>query len=71
MMEEPFPTSPFFDVLGSFDFYGDNPVEITRVRVPADQWPKELIFIPTLLLLGLIAYLQHARSGRETEGAIA
>ncbi|WP_417605150.1 TRAP transporter permease [Primorskyibacter flagellatus] len=71
VMEEPFPTSPFFDVLGSFDFYGDNPVEITRVRVPADQWPKELIFIPTLLLLGLIAYLQHARSGRETEGAIA
>ena len=39
-----------------------------------DQWPQELMFLPAFLLLGLIALLQRARTGRETplkEGATA
>jgi hypothetical protein len=54
--------SPVSERLASFDFYGDEPVEITAVRAPADQMPKELIFIPALLLLGLIALLQYRRA---------
>jgi hypothetical protein len=35
------------------------------VKVPADQLPKELIFIPALLLLGLIALMQTGRARKE------
>ncbi|MYM57379.1 TRAP transporter permease [Thalassovita mangrovi] len=64
-LDEPFPGTPFFDTLSSFDFYGDEPVQVTSVKAPADQMPKELIFIPALLLLGLIAFLQRARANRQ------
>ncbi len=62
-IEEPLPTSPFFKTMGAFDFYADNPVTLKVARVKADQLPKELIFIPGLLLLGLIAFLQSLRTG--------
>lgn len=55
--------------LDSFDFYADTPVQIATVQVPADQMPKELIFIPALALLGLIAFLQRARASRQGEPA--
>ena len=45
-----------------FDFYGDDPVQIASVQATADQLPKELIFIPALLLLGLVAWLQNGRA---------
>ena len=35
--------------------------EITGVRVPAARPPKELVFIPALLLLGFIGWLQRRR----------
>ncbi|HBZ45611.1 MAG TPA: C4-dicarboxylate ABC transporter, partial [Maritimibacter sp.] len=70
-MEEPMFGTPLSDRLSSFDFYGDTPVAITEVRASADQLPKELIFIPTLALLGLIAFLQIQRSRREPEGVTA
>ncbi len=66
-MDEPFPGTPLFDKMSSFDFYGDNPVVIKSAKVKADQLPKELIFIPGLLLLGLIYMLQRARVRREEE----
>ena len=62
ILDEPMFGSPVSERLASFDFYGDEPVEITAVRAPADQMPKELIFIPALLLLGLIALLQYRRA---------
>jgi len=40
-------------------------VEIAKVHAPADQLPKEVIFIPALLLLGLIAFGQRARMRKE------
>ncbi len=64
-LDEPFPGTPYFDTLSSFDFYGDDPVQVTSVKAPADQMPKELIFIPALLLLGLIAFLQRRRANRQ------
>ena len=64
-MDEPSFGSPFSNSLGSFDFYGDEPVQIASVQAPADQMPKELIFIPALIFLMFIAFLQRARISRE------
>jgi len=55
------------DGLVNFDYYADEPVRITTVQTPQSQPPKELMFIPALLLLGLIAFLQRGRAARTTE----
>ncbi|SDO29897.1 TRAP transporter, 4TM/12TM fusion protein [Lutimaribacter pacificus] len=70
ILEEPMFGTPLSDTLSSFDFYGDDPVQITAVRAPNDQLPKELIFIPALLLMGLIALMQSRRA-RPIEGVPA
>ena len=62
VLEEPMFGTPLSDQLSSFDFYGDDPVEITAVRAPSNQLPKELIFIPALLLLVFIGVLQSRRA---------
>jgi hypothetical protein len=64
-MDEPAFGSPFSDAMSSFDFYGDNPVQIVSVKAPSHQLPKELIFIPALIFLAFIAFLQRARMSRE------
>ncbi|WP_295316485.1 TRAP transporter permease [Roseobacter sp.] len=66
-LEEPMFGTPYADTFQSYDFYGDQPVVIKEVKAPADQLPKELIFIPGLALLVLIFMLQRARAGREPE----
>lgn len=38
--------------------------EILQVRAPVDRWAKEWMWIPGLLLLGLVAWLQRRRSLR-------
>ena len=68
LMEEPFPGTPFGDLGETFDFYGDTPVTITSVDVPADRLPKEVFFLPALLLLGLVIMVQR---GREEKPAAA
>jgi len=64
-LDEPFPGTPFFDQMGVFDFYGDEPVVVIAAEAKAEQMPKELIFIPGLILLGLIMLSQQARIRRE------
>ncbi|MFD3191433.1 TRAP transporter permease [Sedimentitalea sp. HM32M-2] len=64
-LEEPLFGTDIATEMESFDFYADDPVQVTAVRVPASQLPKELIFIPSLVLLGLIAFLQRARASRQ------
>ena len=68
-MEEPMFGTPFADKLSTFDFYGDHPVVLSSVKAPSAQMPKELIFIPALLLLGLIVMLQKARMKKQGEPA--
>jgi hypothetical protein len=68
-LEEPIFGTPFADTLSSFDFYGDELVTLVSVNAPASQMPKELVFIPALMLLGLVAFLQKSRMGREEEVA--
>ncbi len=63
-LDEPSLSSPYAETFSSFDFYGDEPVQITTVRAPADQLPKELVFIPTLIFLMFIMFLQRSRMSR-------
>ena len=64
-LDEPMFGTPVTSKIDSFDFYGDEPVQIIMVQVPADQLPKELMFLPALLLLALIAMLQRGRARKE------
>jgi TRAP transporter 4TM/12TM fusion protein len=62
-LDEPFPGTPHFENLGlEYDFYGDSPVAITRVEIENDRLPKELFFIPALLLLAGIVLIQRRRA---------
>jgi hypothetical protein len=66
MIEEPFPDSPFFETIGkTFDFYADDPVQISDILRPADRMPKEVFYIPAVMLLALIVFLQRRRRGTE------
>ena len=64
-LEEPIFGSPVSANLDSFDFYADDAVRIATIQAPSSQPPKELVFIPALILLGLIAFLQRGRAARE------
>jgi hypothetical protein len=69
IIEEPFPGTPYFESLGkSFDYYADDPVQIAEVRQPAERMAKEVFYIPAVLLLVLIMFLQKRRA-REEHGA--
>jgi TRAP transporter 4TM/12TM fusion protein len=60
-LEEPLAGTPFFTRFQMFDFYGDKPVEIVRAEMPASRMPKEVFYIPALLLLGLVVWSQRRR----------
>ncbi|WP_299355768.1 TRAP transporter permease [uncultured Shimia sp.] len=63
VMDEPFPGTPFFESLGNeYDFYGDTPVQITQVQIENERMPKELFFIPALLLLFGVVMIQRRRA---------
>jgi TRAP transporter 4TM/12TM fusion protein len=67
-LDEPFPGTPFFKKLADYDFYADEPVRVLSAQVETDGGlPKELIFIPALLLLAAIAYLQTLRARKQEE----
>jgi len=61
VLEEPFPGTPFGDLGETFDFYGDNSVVVSSVDMPADRLPKEIFFIPALIVLGLVIAMQRGR----------
>nr|WP_170538543.1 TRAP transporter permease [Ruegeria arenilitoris] len=64
-MDEPMFGSPIADDLANFDYYADEPVRIASADLPVSQPPKQLIYIPAMLLLGLIAFLQRGRAARQ------
>ncbi|MGB1235218.1 MAG: TRAP transporter permease, partial [Planktomarina sp.] len=62
-LDEPFPGTPYFDQLANdYDFYGDEPAQIAVVAIENDRMPKEIFFIPALLLLLLIVAIQRPRA---------
>ena len=64
-MEEPLFGAPIADQMGSFDFYADDAVRIAEVKAPQAQMPQELIYIPALILLGLVALIQRGRMNKQ------
>ena len=68
-VDEPFPGTPLMDKLKDFDFYGDNPVEIAAIEVESERMPKEIFYIPALLLLALIVMLQWRRRPNVADAA--
>ena len=65
IMEEPLFGTPFATTLQGYDFYADDFVTVKEIKAPADQMPKELLFIPGLILLACIYFLQRARASKE------
>ena len=63
LLEEPFPGTPHFETIGiEYDYYGDAPVVIAQAQVENDRMPKEIFFIPALLLLAGIVLIQRPRA---------
>jgi len=71
VIEEPFPGTPYFETLGkAFDYYGDEPVQVAEVRMEAKRIFKEIIYLPAILVLGLVVFMQKRRQ-REQQGGTA
>ncbi|WP_428641381.1 TRAP transporter permease [Roseibium sp.] len=64
-LEEPFAGTPYFETLGNYDFYADQPVVVQSARIKIAQLPKELVFIPGFVLVFLVYLLQRSRAGRK------
>jgi hypothetical protein len=62
VLEEPFPGTMAFEKLGNFDFYGDQPTVVSEVKIEAERLPKELFYIPAILLLAVVIVLQRRRA---------
>ena len=61
-IEEPFPGTPYFESIGkSFDYYVDEPVRVATIRKEKDRLPKEVFYIPALLVLGMVYLVQRRR----------
>ncbi|MCF6302029.1 MAG: DUF3394 domain-containing protein, partial [Devosiaceae bacterium] len=60
-LDEPFPGTPYFNRLGDFDFYAEEAVVIEKVLSPASRMPKQLFYIPAMLLLGIVIFFQRRR----------
>jgi hypothetical protein len=64
---EPFPGTPYFELRANdYDFYGDEPAQI--VLVENERMPKEILFVPGLLMIMLI-YLLQLRRREDTPAA--
>ena len=65
IIDEPFQGTPFFENIGNlFDFYADEPVQIKEIKKPAERMPKEVFYLPAILLFGLIYLLQKGRRNK-------
>lgn len=64
-LEEPMPATPLSRHLRDYDFYADQPVRVVALQAQVSQPPKEVFWIPALLLLGLVLWLQWRRAPRE------
>lgn len=67
VIEEPVPGTPFFEGIGkTFDFYSDQSVYIADILTKSKRMPKEVFYIPAVLLLGLVVFSQRRRRIRTT-----
>ena len=61
VMDEPFPGTPLAELGQEYDFYADNPVIVRTVGLEAERMPKELFYIPALLVLAGVIAVQRRR----------
>ena len=62
VLDEPFPGTAFGDLGNEYDFYGDAPVIIKSVQIENERMPKEIFFLPALLLLFGVVMIQRPRA---------
>lgn len=60
-LDEPVFGSKYQEQLKNFDFYLDSRVEITEVMVNAKRLPKQVFYLPAILLLLFVIVLQRRR----------
>ena len=70
-VEEPFTGTPLMEELQDFDFYGDNPVEVAAIEVDSERMPKEVFYIPALILLALVVMMQRRRRSETVDAGVA
>ncbi len=69
-IEEPFVGTDLFIKIGDlFDYYADAPVVIDHIKQPSERMPKELFYIPALIVLAGIILVQSRRRKHETVAA--
>ncbi|MEM7213227.1 MAG: DUF3394 domain-containing protein [Pseudomonadota bacterium] len=61
VLEEPLFGTPNEKLGQQFDFYGDAPVVVSEVQVANERMPKEVFYLPALLVLLLVIVLQRRR----------
>ncbi|MFC6490700.1 TRAP transporter permease [Nitratireductor sp. GCM10026969] len=49
--------------LSDMDFYADEPVQITAIEASTERMPREVFYIPAVLILALVMFLQRMRGG--------
>jgi len=65
IVDEPMVGTPYFSMIGNlFDFYADDPVQISEIKKPAPRMPKEIFYLPALLLFGLVYWMQRRRTNK-------
>lgn len=65
VMDEPFPGTALFQEMKTFDFYADKPVILKTIYISKnDRLPKEIFFIPSILVFILIYLNQHIRRNK-------
>lgn len=64
LLDEPFGGPDLIQPVSGqeFDYYADDPVQVVMVQVENERLPKELFFIPALLLLAGIVLIQRRRA---------
>ncbi|PCD77757.1 TRAP transporter permease [Pseudothioclava arenosa] len=60
-MDEPMFGTPYQEKLSGFDFYTDQRVEVVSLLSPAHRMPKQVFYLPALLLLALVVMMQRRR----------
>ncbi|MEL6436731.1 MAG: TRAP transporter fused permease subunit, partial [Pseudomonadota bacterium] len=61
VLDEPFAGTPYFTTFQMFEFYGDDFVTVDNVQLERDRMPKEVFYIPALLLLAFVIMMQRRR----------
>ena len=61
LLEEPMAGTTFFTKFQMFDFYGDVPIEVVSVQLERERIPKEVFYLPALLLLIGVVLMQRRR----------